>query len=98
MAWSEEGTVDAHYTDTVLLLAMRAEAGSSEEYVIVQESIHSEPYGWVLPENDSDRRDFVGQFLIWTLQASCSDEWSALENLGILAATCECQGTVFDAI
>jgi len=98
MAWLDEGRIDAYFTDTVLLLAMRAEAARPDDYVIVQESIHAEPYGWILPEDDSDWRDFVDGFLIWTLQASCADEMVVLESLGILTAAPGSPGSVFDAV
>jgi hypothetical protein len=59
MSWLRDGTVDAYFTDTVLLLSLRATSPDPENLVIVQEPIQSEPYGWILPESDSDWRDFV---------------------------------------
>lgn len=90
--------VDAYFTDTSLLTGLKAQAKNPEDYEIVLESIHKEPYGWMMRENDSELRDFVNNFLTWTLTTDCSQELDTLSELGILDE-CEDPGfTIFDAI
>jgi ABC-type amino acid transport substrate-binding protein len=98
MAWLRDGQVDAYFTDTVLLFSLQAASARPGDFMIVQEPIHTEPYGWILPENDSDWRDFVDNFLIWTLEVSCVEEASLLSELGILGACRDGRWSVFDAI
>ncbi|MCF7890402.1 amino acid ABC transporter substrate-binding protein [Candidatus Bipolaricaulota bacterium] len=90
--------IDAYFTDTSLLTGIRAEAKNPEDYKIVTESIHAEPYGWMMRENDSDWRDFVNNFLIWTLKTDCSAELDTLSELGILEECEEPNFTIFDAV
>ncbi len=98
MTWLRDGTIDAYFTDTVLLLSLRATWPNPDEFTIVQEPIQSEPYGWILPEDDSDWRDFVDNFLIWTLETPSSEEGSLLSQLAILEAGEAATQSVFDAI
>lgn len=90
--------IDAYFTDTSLLVGLRASAEHPENYEIILESIHSEPYGWMMRENDSDWRDFIDNFLIWTLQTKCEDELDTLKELGILTECEDPAWTIFDAI
>jgi len=90
--------VDAYFTDTSLLTGLKASAKNPEDYVIIKESIHAEPYGWMMRENDSDWKDFVNNFLIWTLDTKCSAELDTLSELGIMDECEEPQFTIFDAI
>lgn len=64
----QQGRIDAYFTDASLLVGLRSNAPNPADYVIVPEAIHLEPYGWMVPENDSDWRDFVNHFLLWTLE------------------------------
>lgn len=64
----QQGRIDAYFTDASLLTGLRANAPNPADYVIVQDAIHLEPYGWMVPENDSDWRDFVNHFFLWTLE------------------------------
>ncbi|MDD5265023.1 MAG: amino acid ABC transporter substrate-binding protein [Candidatus Bipolaricaulis sp.] len=96
--WLRDGKVDAYFTDTVLLQSQRASWPKPADFAVVQESIHTEPYGWILPENDSDWRDFVDNFLIWTLEATCAGQIFVLSELGILSACRDGAWRVFDAI
>ncbi|MCX6094192.1 MAG: amino acid ABC transporter substrate-binding protein [Candidatus Bipolaricaulota bacterium] len=96
--WLRDGKVDAYFTDTVLLQSLRASWPKPADFVVVQESIHTEPYGWILPEDDSDWRDFVDNFLIWTLEVSCAEEVFLLDELGIMSACRDGEWSVFDAV
>ena len=64
----QQRRIDAYFTDASLLVGLRSSAQNPRDYVIVRESIHIEPYGWMVPEQDSDWRDFVNHFLLWTLE------------------------------
>lgn len=64
----QQGRIDAYFTDASLLVGLRASAANPDDYVIIPEAIHLEPYGWMVPENDSDWRDFVNHFFLWTLE------------------------------
>lgn len=90
--------VDAYFTDTSLLTGIRAEAKNPEDYEIIPQSIHAEPYGWMMREGDSDWRDFVNNFLIWTLNTKCSAELDTLSELGILDKCEDPNFTIFDAV
>jgi len=94
----ETGKIDAYFTDQSLLMGLKMSAKHPEDFVIINESIHSEPYGWVMRENDSDWRDFVNNFLIWTLQTPCSDELATLQKLNIVTECKDPNFTIFDAI
>jgi|GEM_PF-238591 len=96
--WLRDGRVDAYFTDTVLLQSLRASWPKPADFVVVQDSIHTEPYGWILPENDSDWRDFVDSFLIWTLEATCAGQTFLLSELGILSACRDGAWSAFDAV
>ncbi len=105
----QTGKIDAYFTDTSLLMGLRMSAKDPENYEIILESIHAEPYGWMMRENDSDWRDFVNHFLIWTLQTKCVDELATLSHISLvvngtpkdiqIVAECKEPGfTIFDAI
>ncbi len=66
--------IDAYFTDSSLLAGLKSKAEHPEDYEIIPESIHAEPYGFVIRENDSDFKDFVNNFIIWTLLTGKFDE------------------------
>ncbi len=90
--------VDAYFTDTSLLMGLKMAAKNPEDYEIILESIHTEPYGWMMREGDSDWRDFVNHFFFWTLQTKCTDELDTLSELGILSECRDPDFTIFDAV
>lgn len=92
------GKIDAYFTDTSLLKGVIASAKNPDNYKIIPESIHAEPYGWMMRENGSDWRDFVNNFLIWTLNTKCSAELDTLSNLGILDKCKDPNFSIFDAV
>ncbi len=94
----ETKKIDAYFTDASLLMGLKMSAKHPEDYKIVMQSIHTEPYGWMMRENDSDWRDFVNDFLIWTLQTKCSAELGTLSKLGILSKCKNPDWSIFDAI
>ncbi len=94
----ETKKVDAYFTDTSLLMGLITRSKNPEQFEIVPESIHAEPYGWMMREGDSDFRDFVNHFLIWTLQTKCVDEIATLLELGILIDCKDPTWSIFDAI
>jgi len=76
--------IDAHFTDSSLLMGLKMSADHPEDYVIIKESISYEPYGFPVREGDSDFLDFVNNFLIWTLVTGkyyeVYDEWMGPES------------------
>jgi ABC-type amino acid transport substrate-binding protein len=105
----ETRKIDAYFTDTSLLMGLRASAKNPEAFEIILESIHAEPYGWMMRENDSDWRDFVNHLLIWTLQTKCVDELATLSRISLVVngtpkdiqILSECKDpafTIYDAI
>lgn len=94
----EMGKIDAYFTDTSLLMGLRASAKNPEAYEIILEPIHAEPYGWMVRENDPEWRDWVNWFLIWTLQTPCINAIDTLKELGILTECKDPTWTIYDAI
>lgn len=60
----QQGKVDAYFTDEAMLAGMRAKAQKPEEWEIVGAFLTYEPYGFILPKDDSKWRDFVNATLI----------------------------------
>ena len=77
--------IDAYFTDSSLLAGLKSKAEHPEDYEIIPESIHAEPYGFVVRENDSDFKDFVNDFIIWTLVTGkfyeIYDKWMGPEGI-----------------
>jgi glutamate/aspartate transport system substrate-binding protein len=59
-----QGKTHAHFTDASLLAGLKQKAPKPEDWEIVGRLLTYEPYGFILPENDSNWRDFVNAFLI----------------------------------
>ncbi len=60
----QQGKVDAYFTDEAMLAGMRAKAQKPEEWEIAGAFLTYEPYGFILPKDDSKWRDFVNATLI----------------------------------
>jgi ABC-type amino acid transport substrate-binding protein len=90
--------IDAYFTDTSLLMGLKMAAKDPDAYEIILEPIHSEPYGWMVRENDSDWLDFVNFFLIWTLQTKCEEALEDLKDAGIMEECKDPGFSIFDAI
>lgn len=60
----QQGKIDAYFTDEAMLAGMRAKAQKPEEWEIVGGFLTYEPYGFILPKDDSKWRDFVNATLI----------------------------------
>lgn len=60
----KQGKTVAHFTNTSLLSGLRQKAPHPENWKIVGSLHDYEPYGYIVPENDSKWRDFVNAFLI----------------------------------
>ena len=76
--------IDAYFTDSSLLMGLKMKAEHPENYVIIPESIHAEPYAFPVREGDSDFLDFVNNFIIWTLVTGkyyeIYDKWMGPES------------------
>lgn len=59
-----QGKIDAYFTDASQLAGMRAKAKKPDAWKIVGKYLTYEPYGFILPENQGEWRDFVNESLI----------------------------------
>jgi ABC-type amino acid transport substrate-binding protein len=55
----EQGKIVAYVTDGILLAGLAAKAKNPKDYEVVGEFFSKDPYSCIVPENDSDWRDFV---------------------------------------
>jgi polar amino acid transport system substrate-binding protein/glutamate/aspartate transport system substrate-binding protein len=60
----QKDIIDAYCTDGILLAGLKAKAPKPEEYELVGDLITYDPYAYIVPENDSDFRDFINIELI----------------------------------
>lgn len=59
-----QGKVDAYFTDESILYGQKKKAPNPDDWEIVGQYLSYEPYGFIMPSNDSKWRDFVNTFLI----------------------------------
>lgn len=55
----EQGKIVAYVTDGILLAGLAAKARNPQDYEVVGDFFSKDPYSCIVPENDSDWRDFV---------------------------------------
>ena len=60
----QKDIIDAYCTDGILLAGLKAKAPNPDEYELVGDLITYDPYAYIVPENDSDFRDFINIELI----------------------------------
>jgi len=60
----QQGKIHAYFTDASMLAGMKAKAQNPEDWKIVGRYLTYEPYGMILPQNQSAWRDFVNATLI----------------------------------
>ncbi|MBI9075191.1 MAG: ABC transporter substrate-binding protein [Desulfatibacillum sp.] len=65
----QQGKVDAYFTDESMLAGMVAKARNPQDWEIVGSFVTYEPYGFILPKDDSDWRDFVNATLIGLIRS-----------------------------
>ena len=74
-----QGKVDAYFTDESQLFGQKKKAPNPDDWVIVGPFLSYEPYGFILPQNDSHWRDFVNAFLVRLIKSgdfySLYDKW-----------------------
>jgi ABC-type amino acid transport substrate-binding protein len=74
-----QGKVDAYFTDESHLFGQKKKAPNPDDWVIVGQYLSYEPYGFILPQNDSPWRDFVNAFLVHLIKSgdfySLYDKW-----------------------
>lgn len=58
------GIINAYCTDGSLLAGMKSKAKNPDDFVILGEMLSYDPYAYILPENDSNFRDFINEQLI----------------------------------
>ena len=64
-----EGKTDAYCTDGSLLAGMKQAAPVPEDWEIVGRLLTYDPYAYIVPEDDSNWRDFVNTFLIHLIKS-----------------------------
>jgi ABC-type amino acid transport substrate-binding protein len=62
-----QGQVHAYCADRVLLATQRLQTPRPERWIVLEDAIGYEPYAFMLPEGNSDFRDFVNDTIRWTL-------------------------------
>lgn len=65
----QQGKIDAYCTDGSLLAGMRQAAPNPEDWEVVGRLLTYDPYAYIVPENDSEWRDFVNKFLIHLIKS-----------------------------
>jgi ABC-type amino acid transport substrate-binding protein len=60
----QKDIIDAYCTDGILLAGLRAKAPNPDEYELVGDLITYDPYAYIVPEDDSNFRDFINVELI----------------------------------
>ncbi len=65
----QQGKIDAYCTDGSLLAGMRQAAPNPEDWEVVGRLLTFDPYAYIVPEGDSDWRDFVNTFLIHLIKS-----------------------------
>jgi len=58
------GVINAYCGDGIHLAGMKSKAKNPDDYIIIGEMLSYDPYGFILPENDSNFRDFINEHLI----------------------------------
>ncbi|MGA1846032.1 amino acid ABC transporter substrate-binding protein [Deferribacter abyssi] len=66
----EQEKIDAFCSDRTILLGIMKKIKNKNKFTISNTPIGYEPYAFMLPENNSDFRDFVNNFLIWTIKTN----------------------------
>jgi ABC-type amino acid transport substrate-binding protein len=62
-----KGRADAYCADRVLLNTKRLQTKEPDQWLILEDSIGYEPYAFMMPEHNSDFRDFVNDTIRWTI-------------------------------
>ncbi len=65
----KQGKIDAYCTDASLEAGMRVAAENPADWEIVGRLLTFDPYAYILPENDSNWRDYVNTFLIHLIKS-----------------------------
>jgi polar amino acid transport system substrate-binding protein/glutamate/aspartate transport system substrate-binding protein len=58
------GIIEAYCGDGSHLAGMKSKVKDSDNYIIIGEMLSYDPYAFILPENDSNFRDFINEQLI----------------------------------
>jgi ABC-type amino acid transport substrate-binding protein len=61
------GKADAYCADRVLLTTKKLQTENPDNWLILEDSIGYEPYAFMMPEHNSDFRDFVNDTIRWTI-------------------------------
>lgn len=70
----QQGKIHAYFTDESMLVGMKTKAKKPEDWKIVGRYLTYEPYGMILPQNQSEWRDLVNAALIKTFKSGRFEE------------------------
>ncbi|RMF91928.1 MAG: ABC transporter substrate-binding protein [Nitrospinota bacterium] len=65
----QQGKIDAYSTDGILLAGLRIKAPNPDAFEVVGDFFSNEPYSCIVPENDSNWRDFVNHTLMELIES-----------------------------
>lgn len=64
-----QGKIDAYFSDASILYGQKKKAPKPDDWEVVGRFLSYEPYGFIVPSNDSKWRDFVNAFLIHLIKS-----------------------------
>lgn len=70
----QQGKIHAYFTDESMLAGMKAKAQNPDDWKIVGRYLTYEPYGMILPQNQSEWRDFVNATLVQLFKSGRFEE------------------------
>lgn len=80
----ESEKIDAFCSDRTIILGLLRKLKNASKFEVSSTPIGYEPYAFMLPENNSDFRDFVNNFLIWTIKSNkyfeLYNKWFKINN------------------
>ena len=77
--------VNAYFTDASILYGLKKKALHPDNWVVIGRFLSYEPYGFIIPSNDSKWRDFVNAFLVRLIKSGefnkLYDKWMGPEGV-----------------
>lgn len=70
----QQGSIGAYCSDRILLEVMRRRARRPDAWVVLDSAVAYEPYAFMLPEGQSDLRDFLNDTIRWAVISGRFDE------------------------
>ncbi len=70
----QQGRIDAYCSDRILLDVMRRQTRRPSDWVVLDAAVAYEPYAFMLPEGQSDFRDFLNDTIRWAVTSGRFDQ------------------------